>query len=291
MKLTSRSECVILLTWEAFNMDFNQILQDILNWLSTSGVKLVLGLIAFVIVCKIINSLTKRIKRRMEKKNVEKTIISVTYKVLRTVLKLIAFIVLLGFWGIDTSGIGALIASAGVAIGLAMQGSLSNLAGGILIVVLRPFKLGDYIEAQGEEGTVEEISIFYTYLVSPDNKTIMIPNGSLLNGNIINYSTKSLRRVDLLYSIGYDEDFERAKAVILDVISKNEMILKDPSPLVRVKNHAASSIDIVTRVWVESGDYWSVFFQMQEDVKKRFDEEGISIPYPQLDVHLDKIEK
>ena len=172
-----------------------------------------------------------------------------------------------------------------------MQGSLSNLAGGILIVVLRPFKLGDYIEAQGEEGTVEEISIFYTYLVSPDNKTIMIPNGSLLNGNIINYSTKSLRRVDLLYSIGYDEDFERAKAVILDVISKNEMILKDPSPLVRVKNHAASSIDIVTRVWVESGDYWSVFFQMQEDVKKRFDEEGISIPYPQLDVHLDKIEK
>lgn len=147
-------------------MDFNQILQDILQWLSTSGVKLVLGLVVFVIACKIVNSFTKRLKKRMEKKNVEKTVVSVTYKVLRTGLKLLLFVLLLGFWGIDTSGIGALIASAGVAIGLAMQGSLSNLAGGILIVVLRPFRLGDYIEAQGEEGTVEEISIFYTYLVT-----------------------------------------------------------------------------------------------------------------------------
>ena len=202
-------------------MDFNQILQDILQWLSTSGVKLVLGLVVFVIACKIVNSFTKRLKKRMEKKNVEKTVVSVTYKVLRTGLKLLLFVLLLGFWGIDTSGIGALIASAGVAIGLAMQGSLSNLAGGILIVVLRPFRLGDYIEAQGEEGTVEEISIFCTYLVTPDNKTIMIPNGSLLNGNITNYSTKSVRRVDLLYSVSYGEDFERAKAAILDVISKN----------------------------------------------------------------------
>ena len=272
-------------------MDFNQILQDILQWLSTSSVKLVLGLVVFVIACKIVNSFTKRLKKRMEKKNVEKTVVSVTYKVLRTGLKLLLSVLLLGFWGIDTSGIGALIASAGVAIGLAMQGSLSNLAGGILIVVLRPFRLGDYIEAQGEEGTVEEISIFYTYLVTPDNKAIMIPNGSLLNGNITNYSTKSVRRVDLLYSVSYGEDFERAKAAILDVISKNEMILKEPAPLVRVKTHGASSIDIVTRVWVESGDYWSVYFQMQEDVKKRFDADGISIPFPQLDVHLDNAEK
>ncbi|PWM74487.1 MAG: mechanosensitive ion channel protein MscS [Bacillota bacterium] len=271
-------------------MDFEQILQSILQWLSTSGVKLVLGLIAFVIACKIVNALSKRVKKQMEKKNTEKTIVSVTYKVMRTGLKLLLFVLLLGFWGIDTAGIGAVIASAGVAVGLAMQGSLSNLAGGILIVILRPFRLGDYIEAQGEGGTVEEISIFYTYLVSPDNKTIMIPNGSLLNGNITNYSKKSVRRVDLLYSVSYGEDFERAKAAILDVISKNEMIMQDPAPFVRVKTHGASSIDIVTRVWVNSGDYWSVYFQMQEDVKKRFDEEGISIPYPQLDVHLDKAE-
>lgn len=272
-------------------MDFNQIWQEILSWLSTSGVKLVLGLVAFFIVCKLVNGLSKRIKKRMEKKGVEKTIIVVTYKVLRVGLKALVFILLLGFWGIDTAGIGAAIASVGVAIGLAMQGSLSNLAGGILIIILHPFRLGDYIEAQGEEGTVEEISIFYTYLVSSDNKTIMIPNGTLLNGNIINYSKKSLRRVDLLYSVSYAQDFEKAKAVILDVIKNNEMILTDPEPLVRVKTHNASSIDIVTRVWANSGDYWSVYFQMQEDVKKRFDAEGIEIPYPQLDVHLDQTEK
>lgn len=272
-------------------MDFNQILQNILQWLSTSGVKLVLGLIVFAIACKLVNGLSKRVKKRMEKKNTEKTIVSVTYKVMRTGLKLLLFVLLLGFWGIDTAGIGAVIASAGVAVGLAMQGSLSNLAGGILIVLLRPFRLGDYIAAQDEEGTVEEISIFYTYLVSPDNKTIMIPNGSLLNGNITNYSKKSMRRVDLLYSVSYGEDFERAKAVILDVISKNDMILKDPGPTVRVKTHNTSSIDIVTRVWANSGDYWSVYFQMQEDVKKRFDAEGIEIPFPQIDVHLGKTEK
>ncbi len=271
-------------------MDFNQILQEIVNWLSTSGVKLVLGLIVFIIACKIVNGLSKRIRKQMEKKNTEKTIVSVTYKVLRTGLKLVLFVLLLGFWGIDTAGIGAVIASAGVALGLAMQGSLSNLAGGILIVILHPFRLGDYISAQGEEGTVEEISIFYTYLVSPDNKAIMIPNGSLLNGNITNYSKKSIRRVDLLYSVSYGDDFERAKAAILDIASENEMVLKDPAPFVRVKTHGASSIDIVARLWVNSGDYWSVYFQMQEDVKKRFDKDGISIPFPQLDVHLDKAE-
>lgn len=272
-------------------MDFNQIWQEIVGWLSTSGVKLVIGLIAFFIVCKLVNGLSKRIKKRMEKKGVEKTIVVVTYKILRVGLKVLVFILLLGFWGIDTAGIGAAIASVGVAVGLAMQGSLSNLAGGILIIILHPFRLGDYIEAQGEEGTVEEISIFYTYLASPDNKTIMIPNGTLLNGNIVNYSKKSLRRVDLLYSVSYAQDFEKAKAVILDVIKNNEMILTDPEPLVRVKTHNASSIDIVTRVWANSGDYWSVYFQMQEDVKKRFDAEGIEIPYPQLDVHLDQTEK
>lgn len=272
-------------------MDFNQIWQEIVGWLSTSGVKLVIGLIAFFIVCKLVNGLSKRIKKRMEKKGVEKTIVVVTYKILRVGLKALVFILLLGFWGIDTAGIGAAIASVGVAVGLAMQGSLSNLAGGILIIILHPFRLGDYIEAQGEEGTVEEISIFYTYLASPDNKTIMIPNGTLLNGNIVNYSKKNLRRVDLLYSVSYAQDFEKAKAVILDVIKNNEMILTDPEPLVRVKTHNASSIDIVTRVWANSGDYWSVYFQMQEDVKKRFDAEGIEIPYPQLDVHLDQLEK
>ena len=221
-------------------IDLAALLQTVLNWLSTEGVKLLIGLVVLFFVFKIINIIAKKFKKTMLAKNRDKTITMVVYSIIRKGLKAIAFLAFLGYVGIDTAGIGTIIASAGVAVGLALQGSLSNLAGGIVILLMRPFKIGDYITAQGESGTVEEIKLFYSYLITPDNKVIMIPNGVLANGSIINYSTKEFRRVDFEFSISYDEDFEKAKKVIWDVIVSIENILTDPSPFVRVVSKSSS---------------------------------------------------
>ena len=267
-------------------LSFTEILNSILTWLSTEGVKLVIGCIVLFISFKIINFISNRFKKRMEKKNRDKTITSVLYQVIRKGLKILAILVFLGYVGIDTAGIGTAIASLGVALGLALQGSLSNLAGGIVILILRPFKIGDWVEAQGESGSVESIGIFYTTLVTADNKIVMIPNGVLANGTMVNYSTKELRRVDFEFSISYDEDYERAKKVIWEVIEKTENILNDPKPFVRLKTHGESCIGIVTRLWVKNEDYWNVYFDMMESIKTEFDKANIEIPYNQLDVHI-----
>lgn len=267
-------------------IDLAALLQTVLNWLSTEGVKLLIGLVVLFFVFKIINIIAKKFKKRMLAKNRDKTITMVVYSIIRKGLKVIAFLAFLGYVGIDTAGIGTIIASAGVAVGLALQGSLSNLAGGIVILLMRPFKIGDYITAQGESGTVEEIKLFYSYLITPDNKVVMIPNGVLANGSIINYSTKELRRVDFEFSISYDEDFEKAKKVIWDVIGSIENILTDPAPFVRVVSHGESTINIVTRVWTKNENYWDVYFDMMEAIKQSFDNAKIEIPFNQLDVHI-----
>lgn len=267
-------------------IDLAALLQTVLNWLSTEGVKLLIGLVVLFIVFKIINIIAKKFKKTMLAKNRDKTITMVVYSIIRKGLKIIAFLAFLGYVGIDTAGIGTIIASAGVAVGLALQGSLSNLAGGIVILLMRPFKIGDYISAQGESGTVEEIKLFYSYLITPDNKVVMIPNGVLANGSIINYSTKELRRVDFEFSISYDEDFEKAKKVIWDVIGSIENILTDPAPFVRVVSHGESTINIVTRVWTKNENYWDVYFDMMEAIKQSFDNAKIEIPFNQLDVHI-----
>lgn len=267
-------------------IDLAALLQTVLNWLSTEGVKLLIGLVVLFVVFKIINIIAKKFKKTMLAKNRDKTITMVVYSIIRKGLKIIAFLAFLGYVGIDTAGIGTIIASAGVAVGLALQGSLSNLAGGIVILLMRPFKIGDYISAQGESGTVEEIKLFYSYLITPDNKVVMIPNGVLANGSIINYSTKELRRVDFEFSISYDEDFEKAKKVIWDVIGSIENILTDPAPFVRVVSHGESTINIVTRVWTKNENYWDVYFDMMESIKQSFDNAKIEIPFNQLDVHI-----
>lgn len=265
---------------------FTEILNQVLSWLSTEGVKLVIGLFVLFILFKIINVISNKFKKRMEKKNKDKTITSVIYQILRKGLKILAILVFLGYVGIDTAGIGTVIASLGVGIGLALQGSLSNFAGGIVILILRPFKIDDYIEAQGEGGTVENIGIFYTTLVTPDNKIVMIPNGTLANGTMTNYSTKELRRVDFNFSISYDADVEKAKRVIWDVIINTKNVLDEPSPFVRLKEYGSSAVDITTRVWVKNADYWTVYFDMMESIKEEFAKANIEIPYNQLDVHV-----
>ncbi|MBQ8293352.1 MAG: mechanosensitive ion channel [Bacilli bacterium] len=265
---------------------FTELIQEVAAWLSTEGLKLVFGLIVLFIVCKIINGIAKRFKKRMEKKGRDKTITVLGYKAIRYGLKALAVLCFLGFVGIDTAGIGSVIGSLGVGVGLAVNGTLSNLAGGIVILIMRPFGIGDYIEAQGEGGTVEEIGIFYTELVTPDNKVVYIPNGSLSNGSMVNYSKKDLRRVDFTFSISYEEDFERAKQVIYSVIENTQNALLDPQPFVRVVSHGESTIDISAKVWTKNEHYWDVYFDMMEAIKKNFDSANIEIPYKQLDVHI-----
>lgn len=268
-------------------INFSELLNSIITWLTTEGVKLVIGLLILFVGFKVSNFISNKIRKRMEKKNADKTITKVVFKLIRWILKIFIFLVFLGYVGIDTAGIGTAIASCGVAVGLALQGSLGNLAGGIIILIMRPFKLGDYIEAQGEGGTVEDIKLFYTYLVTPDNKVAMIPNGVLANGNIVNYSAKEFRRVDFEFAIAYAEDHERAKKAIYEVIEANSLILTEPAlPFVRVVNHGDSAIGIATRVWVKSEDYWTVYFDMMEAIKNKFDAENIEIPFNQLDVNI-----
>ena len=203
-------------------------------------------------------------------------------------IRILLIIVYASVVGIDTAGLAALIASAGVAIGLALQGSLSNLAGGIVLIVTRPFAHGDYIDAAGTSGTVEEIKFFYTVLITPDNKVIMIPNGTLANGVIINYSRLELRRVDLQFTIGYNDDVDKAISLITDICKQHELVLKDKAIFVKENGHLDSAVSIAARVWTNNGDYWTVYFDLLKDVREAFNKNDITIPYPQLDIHQDK---
>ena len=281
---------MFLFTEEVATEEFSlvELLQTVAGWLMQNGIKLIIGLIILFIAFKVVNFVAKRLQRRLDKKNVDKTIANVTVKALKIVLKIMVFLLFLGYVGIETAGIGTIIGSVSVCIGLAVQGSLSNFAGGIVILVMRPFKLGDFIEAQGHSGTVTDIKMFYTYLNTPDNKVVMIPNGTLGNGDIINYSKEEERRVDLVFSVDYSTDLKLAKEIIEKEIENHQLILKDKGYFVRLGEMAASSLDIKTRVWVKNADYWTVYFDLLENVKKKFDENNISVPFNQLDVHITK---
>ena len=267
-------------------IDWKEILNDIIHWISTSGVKLLIGFIVLLIVFKMINIISKRIKRRLENKHVDRTIVEVTNSILRKGLKIIALIVFLGYVGIDTAAVGSIIGAIGVAIGLAVQGSLSNFAGGIVILVMRPFKLGDYIVAQDVEGTVEEIKTFYTTLVTADNKVVMLPNGTLANDIIINLTRKNIRRVDNSFQIAYQEDVKKAKKIMLEICEQQSLILKDPEVAIRLF-YQESGIELSLRTWVKTDDYWDVYYYLNEAVKLAFDKHHIQLSYHRLSVQIE----
>lgn len=267
-------------------IDWKEILNDIIHWISTSGVKLLIGFIVLLIVFKMINIISKRIKRRLENKHVDRTIVEVTNSILRKGLKIIALIVFLGYVGIDTAAVGSIIGAIGVAIGLAVQGSLSNFAGGIVILVMRPFKLGDYIVAQDVEGTVEEIKTFYTTLVTAENKVVMLPNGTLANDIIINLTRKNIRRVDNSFQIAYQEDVEKAKKIMLEICEQQSLILKDPEVAIRLF-YQESGIELSLRTWVKTDDYWDVYYYLNEAVKLAFDKHHIQLSYHRLSVQIE----
>lgn len=269
-------------------MDWNAIWTSIVNWAVSSGVKIVISFILLVVSFTLINRLSKYMRKKVDEKDVDKTVSLVIIKLVKIGLKVLVVLVLLGYLGLETGSITALIASLGVGIGLATQGALSNIAGGILLLVTRPFKVDDFIQTNGESGTVEEISIIYTRICTPDNKVVLIPNGTLANANIVNFSVKDLRRVDFTFGISYASDFVKAQNVILEVFARHKLVLKDPEPMVRVTEHAASSVNLASRCWVKSADYWTVYFDVMEEVKAEFDKQGIKIPYNQIDIHIDQ---
>lgn len=271
-------------TSSSSSIDWNEVINTIINWLTTNGIKLLIGIIVLFLGFKIVNAIANRVQKKMLAKGKEKTLVSVVYRGIKYGLKFIILFFVVTYVGIETSGMAAIISSLGVGISLAVQGSLSNFAGGIVILVMKPFKIGDYINAQGCSGTVEEIKMFYTYLATPDNKVQMIPNGVLANDVIENVSAKDKRRVDLKFSIAYGESVLETKKIIMDKINNNELILKDAVPFVRVSEYGDSSIDITVRVWCMAENYWDIYFTLTEEVNSAIMEAGIEIPYNKLDV-------
>ena len=256
------------------------LLEKGFNFLIYVGPK-VLGAIAiWLIGTWLIRKLLKQAKRIMVKRDYDISLNKFLSDLLSWVLKILLVITILGILGIETTSFAAIVASAGLAIGLALQGSLSNFAGGFLIMIFKPFKIGDLIEAQGEVGVVKEIDIFTTKLTSAENREIIVPNGTLSNGNITNYTSNGKLRANITVGIGYDEDIKKVKEILLKVLVDNPKVLKDPAPAVFVSELAESSVNFVVRPWATSDDYWEVYFNTIETIKLTLDKENIEIPYP-----------
>jgi len=269
-------------------MDLDILLNDYaIPW----GIKIALAIAIFVVgkwVVKIIVNLVKKLLSRSA--SVDDMLVSFIGSIVNAVLLLFVIIASLDQLGVDTSSLVALIAAAGLAIGLALQGSLQNFAAGVMILVFKPFKTGNFIEAGGVTGIVEKVQIFSTTMRTGDNKEVIVPNGKIYGDAITNYSARETRRVDMVFGIGYDDDIRKAKEILAGLVAADERILKDPAPVIALSELGDSSVNFVVRPWVKSGDYWAVLWEMNEKVKMSFDEAGISIPYPQMDVHLHKTE-
>lgn len=256
------------------------------GWLTGTFLKFIVALIVLLICMKVVDIVSVKVKKNMQEKHVDKTVTNVVFNIVSKVIKVVLFLMFLAYIGIETASITALIASTGVGVGLALQGALSNFAGGLLIIITRPFRVGDFIEAQGQAGTVENIRICFTEIVTPDNVVIMIPNGVLADGVIVNKSLKDTRRVDVALAISYDANILKAEAVIVDLCDSNDLILKDPKPFCRVTGQADSWYDLTVRVWVKAENYWEAKFFILENAMDALEKNGIDVPYNKLDVNI-----
>ena len=268
------------------NVSLDVFLTKMIDLGISVGSKILLAIVVFLVGRWIVRRLNKLLAKILEKRHVEASLSTFVKSLVNITLTLLLIIVVIGVLGIETSSFIALFASAGVAIGMALGGTLQNFAGGVMILLFKPFKVGDTIEAQGQTGTVREIQIFNTILATPDNKIIIIPNGGLSTGLMKNYSKEATRRVDWEFGIAYGDDYTKAKAVIARLLDADGRVLKDPAYFIALTSLGESSVNIVVRAWVNAGDYWGVYFDMNEKVYKTFAEENLNIPFPQLDVHL-----
>lgn len=252
----------------------------------TYGLKLLGAILALIVGFWLVGRLKSALVRLMERREVEPSLRSFLKSFLSVALKILVIITVLGMVGVQMTSFIAMLGAAGLAIGLALQGTLQNVAGGVIILLFKPFKVGDFIEAQGYMGTVAEIQIFNTLLTSVDNKVIIIPNGGLATGSLTNFSKKDTRRVEWTFGIGYGDSYDKAEKVIQRLIDADSRILRDPEPFLALSKLNNSSVDIVVRCWVNAENYWPVFFEMNKNIYTQFAAEGISIPFPQMDVHV-----
>lgn len=254
------------------------------------GINIAFAVIIFIVGKFLVNVVTNLVKKLMGKAHVDSILVNFIGSIIKTVLLLFVVIAALDQLGVNTTSLIALIGAAGLAIGLALQGSLQNLASGVMLIIFRPFSDGDFVEAGGTMGVVEQIGIFTTMMRTGDNKEVIVPNGQMFGGTITNYSKRATRRVDMVFGIGYGDDIRKAKDIMTGIIAADERILKDPEPLIVVGELGDSSVNFNVRPWVKSADYWSVYFDLNEKIKLAFDDNGISIPFPQMDVHIEKAE-
>ena len=260
--------------------------QIVHTYLVPLGLKILAAVIVFLLGRWIIKLIKKRMANGLMSRHGDPTLHSFLSNLVSVVLYFILIISIISILGINTSSLVALLASAGLEVGMSLGGTLQNFAGGVLIIMFRPFKVGDFISAQGHEGRVNEIQIFNTHILTVDNKEVILPNGALATGVLTNYSRQGTRRVDWTFSIAYGEDYDKAKAVLRRLCDEDQRILKSPEPFIELVKLNESSVDITVRAWVESADYWGVFFNMNEKVYKTFAQEGLNIPFPQMDIHV-----
>lgn len=272
--------------WNLAEVSISSILENIWKWISTEGLKVIIGGILLFILCKIINFVIRRLDKKLESKKVDKTLRIVLLPWAGRILKFIGACVYIGYLGFETSSISAAIASLGVTIGLALQGSLSNLAAGIVILVTRPFRIGDKIKCENVEGVVENISIMYTYIVTGNNEMVCIPNSEITSNKLINYMAKDKIRQELRFSVAYNADYKRAKELIMQCVKDNGKCLEDPEPTIVLSEQADSALILSLKVWTTHDVYWDVRYDLMERVTDTLLANNIEIPYNQLDVHM-----
>ena len=265
--------------------ELSQVLQQVTTLCIEAGKSILLAILIFVVGRYLIKFINKMIGRMMERKKVEPTIQSFLKSFINVLLTILLIITTVSALGVNTTSFAALLASAGVAVGMALSGNLQNLAGGIILLLFKPYKVGDYIEAQGVSGTVKEIQIFHTIILTVDNKQVYVPNGALSSGSVINYSSEPLRRVDITVGVEYGTEVEVVKQALEDIIKADDRILTDPEPFVALGNLSASSIDFTVRTWVKGADYWPVYFDLTRNVYEEFNRRGIGFPFPQVQIH------
>ena len=269
----------------AGNIDIQQLIETyVLPW----GINMVMALAIFLIGKFIVKMLVKVAKKLMFKAKVDNILVNFIASIINTVLLLFVIIAALDQLGVETTSLIALIGAAGLAIGLALQGTLQNLASGVMLIIFRPFNDGDFVEAAGVSGVVEQVGIFTTVMRTGDNREIIVPNGEIFGGTITNYSRRTTRRVDMVFGIGYDDDLLKAKEIIKKRLDEDERIRADPAATIAVAELADSSVNFNVRPWCKTEDYWGVYCDIHEKIKLTFDAQGISIPYPQMDIHQDK---
>lgn len=271
-------------------MDISKYVDMAIVYASEYGLKIIAAIAIFVVGKWAIKKITDLSKTMMLKAKIDHTLVEFLDNVIYFALFIMVVLASISTLGINTTSFLAIFGAAGLAVGLALKDSLANIGAAVLIIIFRPFKVGDFVDAAGASGTVADINLFSTIITTCDNKVIIVPNSSVIDGNITNYSNKPTRRVSHLFGIGYGDDLKLAKETLIQIMEADERVLKDPAPFVAVGELGASSVNLVFRAWVKTEEYWDVHFDMLEKVKLAFDEKGISIPYPQMDIHTDKKE-